>query len=183
MLGQNRERLPACILRIGVAAIPAGIHASISLAGLAPAIDPHPCAPYTAALSERVAQMVEHVTFNHGVLGSIPSALTNKIKCLQRNCRKYSQVLCLRCVCKSIADGMALGAPLSWCCIKASTRIEIRSVRNESLTVQAHSRPLCAGASDRWCNMREEFASYSFLALTVAGVVMLFSGLVAFAIA
>lgn len=40
------------------------------------AIDPHPPAPYTAALSERVAQMVEHVTFNHGVLGSIPSALT-----------------------------------------------------------------------------------------------------------
>ena len=26
--------------------------------------------------SERVAQTVEHVTFNHGVLGSIPSALT-----------------------------------------------------------------------------------------------------------
>ena len=31
------------------------------------------------ARSERVAQTVEHVTFNHGVLGSIPSALTNKI--------------------------------------------------------------------------------------------------------
>ena len=29
---------------------------------------------------ERVAQTVEHVTFNHGVLGSIPSALTSKIK-------------------------------------------------------------------------------------------------------
>ena len=28
---------------------------------------------------ERVAQPVEHVTFNHGVLGSSPSALTNKI--------------------------------------------------------------------------------------------------------
>jgi hypothetical protein len=27
--------------------------------------------------SERVAQPVEHVTFNHGVLGSSPSALTN----------------------------------------------------------------------------------------------------------
>jgi hypothetical protein len=26
--------------------------------------------------SERVAQLVEHVTFNHGVLGSSPSALT-----------------------------------------------------------------------------------------------------------
>ena len=28
---------------------------------------------------ERVAQSVEHVTFNHGVVGSIPTALTNKI--------------------------------------------------------------------------------------------------------
>lgn len=34
------------------------------------------------ARSERVAQTVEHVTFNHGVLGSIPSALTNEIKLL-----------------------------------------------------------------------------------------------------
>jgi hypothetical protein len=30
--------------------------------------------------------------------------------------------------------------------------------------------------------MREEFASYSFLALTVAGIVLLGTGLVAFAI-
>jgi hypothetical protein len=30
--------------------------------------------------SERVAQAVEHVTFNHGVEGSSPSALTNQIK-------------------------------------------------------------------------------------------------------
>ena len=27
--------------------------------------------------SERVAQAVEHVTFNHGVVGSSPTALTN----------------------------------------------------------------------------------------------------------
>ena len=27
--------------------------------------------------SERVAQLVEHVTFNHGVVGSRPTALTN----------------------------------------------------------------------------------------------------------
>src|SRR5262249_3528727 len=33
---------------------------------------------------ERVAQTVEHVTFNHGVLGSIPSALTSKIKKLSQ---------------------------------------------------------------------------------------------------
>ncbi len=31
---------------------------------------------------ERVAQSVEHVTFNHGVVGSIPTALTNKINTL-----------------------------------------------------------------------------------------------------
>ncbi len=31
------------------------------------------------AKCERVAQPVEHVTFNHGVLGSSPSALTNQI--------------------------------------------------------------------------------------------------------
>ena len=33
--------------------------------------------------SERVAQPVEHVTFNHGVLGSSPSALTKKINGLE----------------------------------------------------------------------------------------------------
>jgi hypothetical protein len=30
--------------------------------------------------NERVAQSVEHLTFNQGVLGSSPSALTNKIR-------------------------------------------------------------------------------------------------------
>jgi hypothetical protein len=35
-------------------------------------------------LQEPVAQLVEHVTFNHGVLGSSPSGLTNKIKILVR---------------------------------------------------------------------------------------------------
>src|SRR5690348_4152551 len=35
------------------------------------------------SLKEPVAQPVEHVTFNHGVLGSSPSGLTNKIKGLQ----------------------------------------------------------------------------------------------------
>ncbi len=32
---------------------------------------------------ERVAQSVEHLTFNQGVLGSSPSALTNKIRYLK----------------------------------------------------------------------------------------------------
>jgi hypothetical protein len=35
-------------------------------------------------------------------------------------------------------------------------------------------------ARERWCTMREEFVSSSFLAVTVAGVVLLFSGLAAF---
>ena len=83
MFGHNRESSPVYVAHLGPA-IPAGIQASVSSAGLAPAIDPHPRAPYTAALSERVAQMVEHVTFNHGVLGSSPSALTNKINPLGR---------------------------------------------------------------------------------------------------
>src|SRR5262249_1670318 len=34
--------------------------------------------PLHSATSERVAQTVEHVTFNHGVLGSSPSALTTQ---------------------------------------------------------------------------------------------------------
>jgi hypothetical protein len=37
-----------------------------------------------ASLQEPVAQPVEHVTFNHGVLGSSPSGLTNKSKDLIR---------------------------------------------------------------------------------------------------
>ena len=42
----------------------------------AASLDPWRLASYTAGLSERVAQVVEHVTFNHGVEGSSPSALT-----------------------------------------------------------------------------------------------------------
>ena len=48
------------------------------------AIDPHPSPPYTAPRSERVAQVVEHVTFNHGVAGSSPAALTKKYLNLHR---------------------------------------------------------------------------------------------------
>jgi hypothetical protein len=35
--------------------------------------------------------------------------------------------------------------------------------------------------SGRWCTMREEFASYSFLAVTCASLVLLCSSLVAIA--
>ena len=44
-----------------------------------PALLTSPHAPPTQRPSERVAQTVEHVTFNHGVEGSIPSALTKLI--------------------------------------------------------------------------------------------------------
>ena len=67
------------------------------------------------------------------------------------------------------------------CCAKVSARGEIRNPRGYSLTVQQRSRSLPAGAHDRWCTMRDEFASRSFLAVTVAGFVLLCSGLVAFA--
>jgi hypothetical protein len=50
------------------------------------------------------------------------------------------------------------------------------------LTVQKHGRSLRAGALDRRWTMREEFASYSFLAVTVTGLVLLCSGLVALVI-
>jgi hypothetical protein len=58
----------------------------------------------------------------------------------------------------------------------------MRFVGEKSLTVQGHGRSLCAGAATGGCTMREEFASYSFLAVTIAGIVMLCSGLVALAI-
>jgi hypothetical protein len=51
------------------------------------------------------------------------------------------------------------------------------------LTVQRGSRSVRAGARDNWCTMREELASYSFLAVTVGGLVLLCSGLVALVLA
>ena len=48
--------------------------------GSAAAIDRRKRRPYTAPQVEPVAQSVEHVTFNHGVVGSNPAGLTNKIK-------------------------------------------------------------------------------------------------------
>src|SRR5215213_8775733 len=46
------------------------------LVGQACAVDPPPPSPYLPSTSERVAQPVEHLTFNQEVLGSSPSALT-----------------------------------------------------------------------------------------------------------
>jgi hypothetical protein len=47
--------------------------------------------------------VVEHVTFNHGVEGSSPSALTIKINTFAQNRRFPANPLCGRCVGKSIA--------------------------------------------------------------------------------
>ncbi len=58
--------------------------------------------------SERVAQSVEHVTFNHGVLGSSPSALTKSIKHLGENPPHRPKCVCLQYVGKRItASGNA----------------------------------------------------------------------------
>jgi hypothetical protein len=67
------------------------------------------------------------------------------------------------------------------CCSKSSVRFRFSEPLEIFLTVQRDSRSVRAGAHDRWCTMREEFASNSFLAVTVAGLVLLCSGLVAFA--
>jgi hypothetical protein len=67
------------------------------------------------------------------------------------------------------------------CCIKTSIRVEMGRRAGILLTVQRGSRPVRAGAHDRWCTMRDEFASKSFLAVTVTGLVLLCSGLMAFA--
>jgi hypothetical protein len=57
-----------------------------------------------------------------------------------------------------------------------------RSGEGNCLTVQRASRRPSGGArGDRWCTMRDEFASKSFLAVTVAGLALLCSGLVALA--
>jgi hypothetical protein len=59
-----------------------------------------------------------------------------------------------------------------------------RAVSKEKpLTVRLHRPSIRAGARERRCTMRHEFASKSFLAVSVTGVVLLCSGLVAFALA
>jgi hypothetical protein len=75
--------------------------------------------------------------------------------------------------------------------MKSSAAVEI-GVRSKSfLTVQIDNRSLGARRAtiqavirfpgDRWCTMREEFASYGFLAMAVTGPLLLCSGLLAIA--
>jgi hypothetical protein len=66
------------------------------------------------------------------------------------------------------------------CCIKTSARLEIGFVVGNSLTGHRDSRCIRTGARDRCRAMRDEFASKGFLAVTIAGVALLCSGLVAF---
>jgi hypothetical protein len=61
---------------------------------------------------ERVAQSAEHVTFNHGVVGSIPTALTNKIKGLFDAVERL-RLPCPRCVRNRNARGRVLARLLS----------------------------------------------------------------------
>jgi hypothetical protein len=44
---------------------------------------PSAATPISFLFGERVAQSAEHLTFNQGVAGSIPAALTNEIKWLR----------------------------------------------------------------------------------------------------
>jgi hypothetical protein len=74
--------------------------------------------------------------------------------------------------------------PFVGCCIKAPALVEVE--RNERKLFdcaagQSFPSSRARGRTIRWCTMREEFASNSFLAVTVAGLVLLCSGLIAFA--
>ena len=71
--------------------------------------------------------------------------------------------------------------PVARCCIRTSTRLKTRRRTENSLTVHRHSPSIELRARKRWCTMRDEFASKGFLAVTVAGLVLLCSGFVAFA--
>ena len=92
--------------------------------------------PNTMAISsshrrpwERVAQPVEHVTFNHGVLGSSPSALTTQDQALwpdfkSSNLRRpfctrhaHGRAVMLRALLAAFAGQIAVGAvlfPVIW---------------------------------------------------------------------
>jgi hypothetical protein len=66
--------------------------------------------------------------------------------------------------------------------MKSPTRAEIRIRREILLTVRRNmASPSGRGANLRRWTMREEFASNSFLAVAVTGLVLLCSGLVAIA--
>jgi hypothetical protein len=60
--------------------------------------------PNDRCCGEPVAQSVEHVTFNHGVVGSNPAGLTNKIRGLSQS----DQIRKLACVCTVSATALLL---------------------------------------------------------------------------
>jgi hypothetical protein len=65
--------------------------------------------------------------------------------------------------------------------MKSSAAAKSNAWKEILLTVRPDRSSTPAGSHDRWWTMREEFASYSFLAVAVAGLVLLCSGLVAIA--
>ena len=68
------------------------------------------------------------------------------------------------------------------CCMKSSPRVETGRLEANPFDC-AKWQSFCSsrGANGRRCTMRDEFASNSFLAVTVAGLVLLCSSLVAIA--
>jgi hypothetical protein len=58
---------------------------------------------------------------------------------------------------------------------------EMKHLERNPFDAAAERQSFCAGAYDRRYAMRDEFASKSFLAVTVTGLVLLCSGLMAFA--
>jgi hypothetical protein len=67
------------------------------------------------------------------------------------------------------------------CCMKSSTPIEMEHLEGNPFDCATGQIAYSSRARKRWCTMREEFVSYSFLAVAVSGVVLLCSGLVAIA--
>lgn len=100
-------------------------------------------------------------------------------------CRSSRPYCALRTAWIWRGDFLKEGAPNHWarpqCCMKTSIRGEIASQGRNPLTVHRDGLSIRAGARERWCTMRDEFASKGFLAVTVAGLVLLCSGFVAFA--
>jgi hypothetical protein len=70
--------------------------------------------------SERVAQAVEHVTFNHGVAGSSPAALTNEINSLPARPTNLNDLW----VTLRVTDAVVL--PNTWSWILRRTRRKLR---------------------------------------------------------
>ena|ERR1700677_3391650 len=83
---------------------------------------------------ERVAQSVEHVTFNHGVVGSIPTALTSKIKGLggipEAAARQRQRSM------RSVGRGPRMDVPTLVCRTKSGRRGRQRTATSDTLDLE-----------------------------------------------